>query len=1087
MTEFRRSRTRRGLPGLLALTTAIAVFVTGCGSSPDSDAGASAGAVSAGAKGAIAGSKLALSKSLALPTCVPEAAPATIALANAATTALATAVSASSTSGPGPSASTSAQPPAIDSASPSASASASGSPSASVTASSSAPCPAVPRGLRAQPGISKISVSWEAPDPGAPAVTSYVITLSPGDRVVQVAAGRNGTTIAALDNGVEYSLTIRAVNEVGMSEASQPVLATPTLGEEPEVQRLIVAYEPGVPTAEAPGRATGSDAVADVALFPDKPLGIGMRTVEISEAVNEDTARAISAELTADPRVKWAQPDYFVPVLAATFPDDPRYASGEMWGLNGAYGIHAPEAWAVTRGSPSVVVAVLDTGITVHQDLAGQTVGGYDMIVDTAVSNDGDGRDADPADPGDWESTYTSSWHGTHVAGTIAAIANNGEGVAGVAPSVKVQPVRVLGTGGGYTSDIVAGITWASGGAITGIPANPTPARVISMSLGGGSACSIAEQTAITAAIARGTVIVVAAGNSNADTAGFTPASCSGVIAVAAVGNNGKRASFSNYGSLVDIAAPGVGILSTLNSGATTPSTPSYASYSGTSMATPHVSGVVALMISQNPSLSPAQVEARIKAAGMYTPFPGGVCDPDPAKTCGVGIINAGALLSGGSTTVPVTGVTVSPTSVSLNVGQSQSLSASIAPSNATTPAVTWASSSASIASVSATGVVTAIAAGSATITVTTTDGGIAASSAVTVTSTVTATGVTLSPSTVALTPGQTQTLSAAVLPSTATNKSVTWATSSDQVATVSTSGIVTAVAEGSATITARTADGGFTASSSVAVRKAAQTITFSPPTSLTRAQSPYTLGASSSSGLPVVFTSSTTTTCTVSGSALSVVAAGTCTVTAAQAGDAAWSPATLTKSITVTKAAQTITFTAPTSLMGLPPSYTLSATGSSSLPVTFTASPSAVCTVSGTTLRPVSSGNCSVTASQSGSTTYASATPVTRSISITKVATLTVLASSAGSVRVATAVTLSATVTPAFGGKFAGMTVKFFSRTSTTRAWTQIGSALTDSSGVAQAKPSFSTAATYSLMAEVQGSGLYTASQGTTQITATK
>ena len=120
------------------------------------------------------------------------------------------------------------------------------------------------------------------------------------------------------------------------------------------------------------------------------------------------------------------------------------------------------------------------------------------------------------------------------------------------------------------------------------------------------------------------------------------------MIAVAAIGSDGKRASFSNYGSIVDIAAPGVGILSTLNSGATTPQSPTYASYNGTSMATPHVSGVVALMLSQNPSLTPAQVEAKIKSPGMFTPFPGGACDPDATKTCGAGIINAGALLGAG-------------------------------------------------------------------------------------------------------------------------------------------------------------------------------------------------------------------------------------------------------------------------------------------------------------------------------------------------------------------------------------------------------------------------------------------------------
>ena len=1066
MTEFAVSGPTRGQTGFLVIATAMALFVTGCGGSTVSAPSSSAGAASVGIKGA---SMTGLSKSIALTACATSAAKSSIDLSDTAT----------ATSTPTSTATATPTPTVSES-------SASASASASSSSSSSALCPAVPSGVQAAPGISRIAVSWAAPAAGSPVVTSYVITLLPGGRVVQVAAGRNGTTIADLDNGIEYALTIQAVNEVGMSEPSAPVLATPTLGEEPEVQRLIVAYEPGVPTAEAPNRATGSDAVNEVALLPDEPLGAGMRTVEISEAVNEDTARELSAELTADPRVKWAQPDYFVPTLATTSPDDPRYTSGEMWGLNGPYGIRAPEAWAVTQGSPSVVVAVLDTGITVHPDLVGQTVAGYDMIVDTAVASDGDGRDADPADPGDWESTYTSSWHGTHVAGTIAAVANNAEGVVGVAPNVKVQTVRVLGTGGGYTSDIVAGITWASGGTISGIPANPTPARVISMSLGGASSCSIAEATATSAAIARGTVVVVAAGNSNANTAGFTPASCPGVIAVAAVGSNGKRASFSNYGAVVDIAAPGVGIWSTLNSGSTTPSTPSYASYSGTSMATPHVSGVVALMISQDPALSPAQVEARMKTSGMFTPFPGGVCDPDPAKTCGVGIINAGALLSGGSTTVPVTGVTVAPTSVSLNVGQTQALTAAVAPTSATTPAVTWASSDTSIASVSVSGVVTAVGAGTATITVKTSDGGFTATATTTVKKA--AQTITFSPSTALTVVQSPLTLAATSL----SGLAVTFTSSPSTVCTVSGTAL-TVTGAGKCTVTAAQAgDGTWAPASSVAkvitVTKAAQTITFSPPTSLGLSESPLTLAATASSGLAVTFTSSPSTVCTVSGTALTVKAAGTCTVTAKQSGSGTWrAAAAVAKSITTVKVAQTIDFTSPSSVGGLPPSYSLIATATSALAVNFSATPSTVCTVSGTTLRLVSSGACSVTASQSGSTYYASAASVTRSISIDKVGTSTVLVTSAGSVRIGTRATLSATVAPASGVNIAGMTVKFFSRTSTTSAWTQIGSALTGASGVAQLRPSWSTAANYLLMAEVQGSGLYTASQGTSQITVTK
>ncbi|MBU6316567.1 MAG: fibronectin type III domain-containing protein, partial [Acidobacteria bacterium] len=345
-------------------------------------------------------------------------------------------------------------------------------------------------------------------------------------------------------------------------------------------------------------------------------------------------------------------------------------ANGSMWGLNGTYGIDAPSAWAVTRGSPSTVVAVLDTGSTVHPDLDGTTVPGYDMIVDPAVAADGNGRDADPSDAGDAYGGSGSSWHGTHVAGTINAIVNNGIGVVGIAPDVKVQHVRVLGAGGGYTSDILAGITWASGGSVSGVPANPTPAKVINMSLGGYGSCGPDWQATIDAAVARGTTIVVAAGNSNADASGFSPASCAKVVTVAAIGSNGKRASFSNYGSTVEVAAPGVGIWSTLNTGSTTPGSPTYASYSGTSMATPHVVGVVALMVSREPGLTPAQVTTRLTTASMLTPFPGGACDPNASMTCGAGILNAGRLL--GASSSPAATVPAAPTAVAGTPGVGQ-------------------------------------------------------------------------------------------------------------------------------------------------------------------------------------------------------------------------------------------------------------------------------------------------------------------------------------------------------------------------------------------------------------------------------
>jgi serine protease len=191
-------------------------------------------------------------------------------------------------------------------------------------------------------------------------------------------------------------------------------------------------------------------------------------------------------------------------------------------------------------------------------------------------------------------------------------------------------------------SDIIAGVTWASGGTVAGVPANATPARVINMSLGGGGSCSSAMQAAINGAVARGTTVVVAAGNESMNAESSSPANCNNVVVVGAIDSDGFRANFSNYGSIVDVAGPGVGILSTINLGRTNPTTGGYASYNGTSMATPHVAGVVALMLSANDGLSPATVESILKSTAG--PFGGTRCDPASSMySCGAGAVNAGS------------------------------------------------------------------------------------------------------------------------------------------------------------------------------------------------------------------------------------------------------------------------------------------------------------------------------------------------------------------------------------------------------------------------------------------------------------
>ncbi|MGW4753259.1 S8 family peptidase [Streptomyces chartreusis] len=430
-------------------------------------------------------------------------------------------------------------------------------------------------------------------------------------------------------------------------------------------ERLIVGYKSGAAeaksnkAAEADAAAKGEEAGEDLDF--ERRLGSGAALVGLGENLSRTDVADVVAEYRADPQVAYVVPDRLNKPLAT--PNDTEYS--KQWDLfETTAGMNVPGAWDVATGS-GVTVAVIDTGYVTHSDLGANIVAGYDFISDATVGNDGNGRDSNPADPGDWtaanecasgDPAYGSSWHGTHVAGTIAAVTNNGKGVAGIAYGAKVSPLRVLGKCGGYDSDIIDAITWASGGTVSGVPANANVAKVINMSLGGGGACSTATQSAINAAVNRGTTVVVAAGNSNANASGYSPASCANVISVAAADRQGNRSYYSNYGTVVDIAAPGGetnsvaanGILSTLNSGAQGPSAENYDYYQGTSMASPHVAGLAALMKSANPALTPAQIESAIKTNSRALP---GTC----SGGCGAGLADAAKTVqavsgSGGST-----------------------------------------------------------------------------------------------------------------------------------------------------------------------------------------------------------------------------------------------------------------------------------------------------------------------------------------------------------------------------------------------------------------------------------------------------
>ena len=483
--------------------------------------------------------------------------------------------------------------------------------------------------------------------------------------------------------------------------------------------RVIVKFKPGAALLRAhalsatAGKAAAATALDERAAVLGARLGLRLKAgaalterVQVVQADGID-ARALAARLALDADVEYAEPDRRARRLLV--PNDPRFASVAATGVSGgpavgqwylrapagevASAINAVSAWDTTTGSAGVVVAVLDTGVRFdHPDLAGKLLPGYDMVSVAAVANDGDGRDGDASDPGDWVTAAeaatplfagcdvsSSSWHGTQVAGIVAAATDNGVGMAGAGWNVRVLPVRVLGKCFGYTSDIVTGIRWAAGIAVPGLPVNPNPARVINLSLGSTDVCSAEERSAIADANAAGAVVVVAAGNS-VGLAATSPANCPGAIGVAALRHVGTKVGFSDVGPELSIAAPGgncinIGagepclypILTTIDSGATVPVAPTYTdSFNisvGTSFSAPLVAATAALMLSAQPALTPAGVRAGMQATARPFPSSGVADDPNlgaivachapsaveqlqcycSTTTCGAGMLDAGA------------------------------------------------------------------------------------------------------------------------------------------------------------------------------------------------------------------------------------------------------------------------------------------------------------------------------------------------------------------------------------------------------------------------------------------------------------
>ncbi len=390
-------------------------------------------------------------------------------------------------------------------------------------------------------------------------------------------------------------------------------------------------------------------------LVSGDPLdGGGLYRLDLTSAaangadLRAETLAAVKA-MRKRPDVLWAEPNYvYQPQLT---PND------EFFGFQWHYPlISLPEAWEITTGSSGVVVAVVDTGeLTNHPDMdPARFVPGFDFISDATRARDGDGIDPNPFDDGDRTSGGSSSYHGTHVAGTIGAASNNGMGVAGIDFAAHIMPVRVLGAGGGTNADIAQGIRFAAGLTNDSGTVPAQRADIINMSLGGPGA-SQTIRSAVQAARAAGVSIIVAAGNDNQDAAGFVPASFPEVVTVSACDLRREKAGYSNFGTVVDVAAPGGdtsvdrngdgfadGVLSTAGDDASGTLQFVFKFFQGTSMATPHVAGVVALMQAAfaasngGAHFSPDQLDAFLASGAITDPLP-----PEDAFWSGRGLINA--------------------------------------------------------------------------------------------------------------------------------------------------------------------------------------------------------------------------------------------------------------------------------------------------------------------------------------------------------------------------------------------------------------------------------------------------------------
>jgi len=443
----------------------------------------------------------------------------------------------------------------------------------------------------------------------------------------------------------------------------------------------------------------------------ERPMSGGAWVARVSGAISETALLFEFRRWQQTGLVDYAEFDSFV--QPSTVPNDPLFELQWQLDHNDDHlaAMNLIDAWKITQGSPEIVVAIVDTGIRFeHEDLTGRLLPGYDFVsginqfsilrrvpdvLDFVKSRDGDGRDEDATDPGDGVDRDThnlmklhdlecplqeSSWHGTAMASLIGANGNDSIGMTGIDWSASILPVRAIGRCGGRRSDLLDAIRWAAGVNDPQLPPNPTPANVINLSLGIDDSCSSSDQQAIDDAVAAGAIIVAAVGNlsRNLDVAPSSPAHCNNVLGVTAVDSRGLRASYSSYGQDADIAAPGgeaangeiQPILIATNAGNQLPATGStYDLSTGTSIATPLVTGVISLMLSVNPDLTGAEITALLKSTAR--PFPTTDVSEESRKpdslvsiqasnsscttdTCGSGIVDAAAAVNAALTFDPL-------------------------------------------------------------------------------------------------------------------------------------------------------------------------------------------------------------------------------------------------------------------------------------------------------------------------------------------------------------------------------------------------------------------------------------------------